>query len=226
MLGENIKVFRTKKGYSQETLAQQLNVVRQTVSKWEKGLSVPDAEMLNSLSELFEVPVSTLLGSTVQAEDKEVATETDKRIGEIAQQLAVLNDQLAKRNVQRRKTVKRVIIGVVAALGAFIILWAVCLYLFRIKPKSEAVMTTTWVEGTLNGETYAYEFTYDQNFQIYEAGGDAWIADHILIDQYSDFNVAKAQMEDYFIEHGGTCTFYEGDYPYWDMEETESTEEN
>ena len=226
MLGENIKVFRTKKGYSQETLAQQLNVVRQTVSKWEKGLSVPDAEMLNSLSELFEVPVSTLLGSTVQAEDKEVATETDKRIGEIAQQLAVLNDQLAKRNVQRRKTVKRVIIGVVAALGAFIILWAVCLYFFRIKPKSEAVMTTTWVEGALNGETYAYEFTYDQNFHIYEAGGDAWIADHILIDQYSDFNVAKAQMEDYFVERGGTCTVYEGEYPYWDNEGTDSTEEN
>ncbi len=61
MLGENIKILRKQKGFSQETLAQQLNVVRQTVSKWEKGISVPDAEMLNSLSELFEVPVSTLL---------------------------------------------------------------------------------------------------------------------------------------------------------------------
>lgn len=226
MLGENIKVFRTKKGYSQETLAQQLNVVRQTVSKWEKGLSVPDAEMLNSLSELFEVPVSTLLGSTIQAEDKEVATETDKRIDEIAKQLAILNDQLAQRNVQRRKMIKRVIIGVVAALGAFIILWAVCLYFFKIKPRSEAVLKTTWIEGTLNGEIYAYAFTYDQNFHIHEAGGDAWIADHILIDQYSDFNVAKAQMEDYFVERGGTCTVYEGEYPYWVNEGTDSTEEN
>ncbi|MCR4929008.1 MAG: helix-turn-helix domain-containing protein, partial [Lachnospiraceae bacterium] len=52
MLGENIKTLRKQKGFSQETLAQQLNVVRQTVSKWEKGISVPDAEMLNALSEL------------------------------------------------------------------------------------------------------------------------------------------------------------------------------
>ena len=66
MLSENIKILGKQKGYSQETLAQQLNVVRQTVSKWEKGISVPDAEMLNSISELFEVPVSELLGSTIK----------------------------------------------------------------------------------------------------------------------------------------------------------------
>lgn len=39
MLGENIKILRKEKGYSQETLAAQLHVVRQTVSKWEKGVS-------------------------------------------------------------------------------------------------------------------------------------------------------------------------------------------
>ena len=67
MLGENIRNLRKNKGYSQETLAEQLHVVRQTVSKWEKGLSVPDAEMLNRLSELFEVPVDVLLGSSILA---------------------------------------------------------------------------------------------------------------------------------------------------------------
>ena len=49
MLAENIKIIRIQKGYSQEVLAQQLGVVRQTVSKWEKGLSVPDAELLAKL---------------------------------------------------------------------------------------------------------------------------------------------------------------------------------
>ena len=98
MLGENIKILRKQKGYSQETLAQQLNVVRQTVSKWEKGISVPDAEMLNSLSELFEVPVSTLLGSKVE----EPATETDPRMEEIAKQLAILNEQLANQALRKR----------------------------------------------------------------------------------------------------------------------------
>ena len=46
MLQENIKVFRKERGLTQEELAIRLNVVRQTVSKWEKGLSVPDAELL------------------------------------------------------------------------------------------------------------------------------------------------------------------------------------
>ena len=64
MLKENIKNFRKQKGYSQETLAQELNVVRQTVSKWEKGYSVPDAIMLEKLSDLFEVSVGDLLGNT------------------------------------------------------------------------------------------------------------------------------------------------------------------
>ena len=65
MLNENIKVIRKSKGLSQQELAVKLNVVRQTVSKWEQGLSVPDSDMLISLSEALETPVSTLLGETV-----------------------------------------------------------------------------------------------------------------------------------------------------------------
>ena len=53
MLCENIKAIRKSKGLSQEELAIKLNVVRQTISKWEQGLSVPDADMLNSQSEAF-----------------------------------------------------------------------------------------------------------------------------------------------------------------------------
>ena len=72
MLSENIKNLRKAKGYSQEVLAERLNVVRQTVSKWENGLSVPDAKMLNRLAELFEVPLDTLVNGTVEEpEEKE-----------------------------------------------------------------------------------------------------------------------------------------------------------
>ena len=63
MFSENLKTLRKQKGFTQEELAARLNVVRQTVSKWEKGLSVPDAELLTRLAEVLEVPVSTLLGS-------------------------------------------------------------------------------------------------------------------------------------------------------------------
>ena len=103
--GEKLTNLRKQKGFSQETLAQQLNVVRQTVSKWEKGISVPDAEMLNALSELFEVPVSTLLGSKIE----EQPAETDSKMDEIAKQLAILNEQLANQAVRKRKTAKRII---------------------------------------------------------------------------------------------------------------------
>ena len=61
MLNENLKAIRKTKVLSQEELAIKLNVVRQTVSKWEQGRSVPDAELLLSLSEVLETPVSTLL---------------------------------------------------------------------------------------------------------------------------------------------------------------------
>ena len=59
MLNENIKISRKSKGLTQDEIAIKLNVVRQTVSKWERGLSVPDSEMLISLSKILEIPVST-----------------------------------------------------------------------------------------------------------------------------------------------------------------------
>ncbi len=62
MVSEKIKTFRTQKGFSQEELAVKLGVVRQTVSKWEKGLSVPDSQMLVSLAAELGVSVGFLLG--------------------------------------------------------------------------------------------------------------------------------------------------------------------
>ena len=62
MLSENLKTLRKARGLSQEELAGRLHVVRQTVSKWEKGLSVPDAELLVRLSEELDTTVTALLG--------------------------------------------------------------------------------------------------------------------------------------------------------------------
>ena len=96
MLNENIKAVRKSKGLSQEELAIKLNVVRQTISKWEKGLSVPDSDLLISLSEVLETPVSTLLGETID----EPMPDNLKLISE---KLEVINLQLAKRKEARRK---------------------------------------------------------------------------------------------------------------------------
>ena len=96
MLQQNIKQFRKQKGYTQETLAQELNVVRQTVSKWEKGYSVPDALMLEKMADLFEVSVSDLLGTPETTEEK-----TDLK--DIAEQLSILNNQFAKELARKRR---------------------------------------------------------------------------------------------------------------------------
>lgn len=105
MLKENLKTIRKAKGLSQEELAIKLNVVRQTISKWEQGLSVPDSEMLLTISEVLETPVSTLLGETVseaQADDLKV----------IAEKLEVINLQLAQRNTSRRKILNWICISI------------------------------------------------------------------------------------------------------------------
>ena len=98
MLNENIKAIRKSKGLSQQELAVKLNIVRQTVSKWEQGLSVPDSDMLISLSEALETPVSTLLGETV------IETEIDT-LKAISENLEVINLQLARRKTMRRKII-------------------------------------------------------------------------------------------------------------------------
>lgn len=96
MLSENLKVTRKSKELSQEELAIKVNVVRQTISKWEQGLSVPDANMLTSLSEALDTPVSVLLGEIVEQ------TEVND-IKVISEKLGIINLQLAQiRNAKRK----------------------------------------------------------------------------------------------------------------------------
>ena len=103
MFKENLQILRKQKGMSQEILAQQLNVVRQTISKWEKGLSVPDADMLIRIADVFDTSVSELLG---------VRIEQEENINEIAAQLALLNEQLAHK-VGIHKKVFAIVIAII-----------------------------------------------------------------------------------------------------------------
>lgn len=112
MFHENLKTMRKAKGYTQEELAIKLNVVRQTVSKWEKGLSVPDADVLCKIADVLDTDVSTLLGEAIIA-------ETDKNA--VAQQLAKINEQLAMKN-QRSKTIWKVIVVILCIIVIFYIL--------------------------------------------------------------------------------------------------------
>ncbi len=103
MLSENIKIKRREKGLSQQELASRLHVVRQTVSKWEQGLSVPDADLLLLLGEILETPVSQLLGETI-SESTSALTEENITTEKLARQLEELNQHLAQSQLRKRKT--------------------------------------------------------------------------------------------------------------------------
>ncbi len=124
MFGENLKAMRKAKGYTQEELAIKINVVRQTVSKWEKGLSVPDADVLSQIAEVLDTKVSVLLGGTI-------TEETDKDA--VAEQLAKISEQLAIKN-RRSKAIWKTI-GVIVL--AIMLLNILAVTLFRANTSNE-----------------------------------------------------------------------------------------
>lgn len=120
MLNENIRNLRKAKGLSQEELAIKLNVVRQTISKWEKGLSVPDSSLLVLLAEELDTSVSTLLGETVQEEKL-----NEGNLKDISEKLEVINLQLAKRSRIRIRTIRYLLVFVCAVIVAIFIAFGI-----------------------------------------------------------------------------------------------------
>ncbi len=118
MFSENLKTLRKQKGFSQEELASRLHVVRQTISKWEKNLSVPDADTLIRLAEILEVSVSELLGSKIETENGNITND-------VAEQLSRINEQLAIKNRRSRRILKAIVIILTAIflLSIFIIMF-------------------------------------------------------------------------------------------------------
>lgn len=175
MLSENIKRLRKQKGYSQETLAHQLNVVRQTISKWEKGYSVPDADMLERMAELFEVPVSELLGK-----ETSFVHEASDSI-EIVQQLTILNEQLAKQNNIKKRTFWTTLISIFVLTLTGIMIYIFMFASFKATDHTSHEEVHTDFNCTLDGISYSYNISYDEQY-----------------------NILTAQIEDHFKVHGGS----------------------
>ncbi len=118
MLKDNLKILRKNKGLSQEELSVKLHVVRQTISKWESGLSVPDAEMLVTISELFETPVSEILGENIEKQEKD-----DLKV--ISEKLEVINEQLSNYQKEKRKQKNKILIIIDISIILLFILLAI-----------------------------------------------------------------------------------------------------
>ena len=198
MLNENIKTLRKNKGFTQEELAVRLHVTRQTISKWEKGYSVPDASMLTDMAEVLEVSVADLLGAENIDPEK-----TDA----VVEQLVRINEQLTVRN--RRS--KRIWTGIlIAAVLVFIVipllitvpgmLW----YSGKRAADTGNAGSTEWTYE-LDGKEYECSVQYDEDFAIISLSedGDSELNEELNLEACRDAKEVKNRLESYFEEHGG-----------------------
>ncbi|MDH6366702.1 MULTISPECIES: helix-turn-helix transcriptional regulator [unclassified Breznakia] len=134
MFSENLKNLRKQNGFSQEELASRLHVVRQTISKWEKNLSVPDADTLIRLAEILDVSVSELLGAPVNNE---------KSTDDIAIQLSRINEQLAIKNRRSRRIWKVVgiTLAVIVLLYVFMMVFFSAQYISDTDQNKQQIIT-------------------------------------------------------------------------------------
>ena len=143
MFGENLKKLRKEKGLSQQEVALRLHVVRQTVSKWEQGLSVPDADLLVKLADVLETDVSHLLcGATGRRESR-------GQEGAPVEQLVELNRQLAEKNRRARRIWKAVGIAVALFLLFYVLLVVLGSVAFQQMKAEEGVEVITWEKEEL-----------------------------------------------------------------------------
>ena len=149
MLNNNLRNLRKYKGISQEELAVKLNVVRQTISKWEKGLSVPDSEMLMHIAEALDTSVDVLLGADVPIDD-------ENEFKAIAAKLELVNEQLAKQSETRRKIWRTVFI-VVGAVAVGLLLLELVLFI-RGQWLFSEISENVSIIGGYDGPTNIYIF--------------------------------------------------------------------
>ena len=142
MLNENIKALRKAKGLSQEELAIKLNVVRQTVSKWEKGLSVPAAGMVIQIAEVLDTTVNILLGEEIPKSEEPDFTKT------LAAKLEVLNEQYSKQNEHRRK-IWRIVFAAILVVSATLLIRYMFFFvsIYQMKNIGDASTSVTVIGG-------------------------------------------------------------------------------
>lgn len=194
MFGKNLQALRKEKGYTQESLAIELHVVRQTVSKWEKGLSVPDADMLLKIADTLEVSVSELLGADV--------SEKGENRNEIAEMLAKINEQLAIKN-RREKRIAQVVAAVLVLM--LVIPMAAGVFGFRaVNAKAAGRVEWQCFYGADLSGYDTYEVEYTDKYRVmslgYTTDGDNTDFD---ASKYKDARKLQAAIYEYYEAKGG-----------------------
>ena len=136
-LGNSLLHARKKTRVITARCSRKLGVSRQTISKWEKNYSVPDAEVFVKLADVLEVQTSQLLEVKV---DSDMQT-TEEKQNAYAEQLAHIAEQMAIRNRQRKRIWKTIGIAFAVIIVVCIILIVMNIAFFSAYPTTEDVQT-------------------------------------------------------------------------------------
>lgn len=184
--GSKISYLRKKNNMSQESLAELLDITRQTLSKWELNETTPDINQAKKLSKIFNVSLDELTDNNITNVIVEKVSNTER--------LALFTIKILK------------FIGIVFVIGFITLIIEIVVK--NIKPdlfRDNKVVGKYTINCTLDTEKYLYEVEYNKNYLALNIGGDAFIANHIDIDKYNDANQIIAHIEDYFKNYNGTC---------------------
>lgn len=184
-LGNRIANLRKKNNLSQEELADKIGVTRQTISKWELNNTTPDIMQAKKISEVFSISLDELTDNNMDNILINKVSNTEK--------LAALTIKILK------------FIGV-SLLIFFILIFilAIIMYKNKFKNRDYNVIGKYSITCSLDNETYFYEVEYNKDFQVINAGGDAFIANHVDL-ELEDANKVVAHINDYFRIFNGTC---------------------
>ncbi len=183
-IGKKILELRKEKNFSQEELAEKIDVTRQTISKWELGETSPDISQAKKLSNIFNVSLDELVNNDTKDIIMEKVSNTENNSKKILKLF--------------RNTIIIIVILLILFIGYLV--------LFRtIRQEQREIMGTMSIVCSLDGEEYSWEMEYNKNYEPINSGGSAFIDFHIDITKYQDVHQIVAHIEDYFKDHGGSC---------------------
>lgn len=97
--GQRFVRLRKEKGYTQEDIANKINISAQAVSKWENDISLPDIAILGDLADIFGISIDELLGRNVEQKVELLAENSKKNINKMALKIKVISDEGDKVNI-------------------------------------------------------------------------------------------------------------------------------
>ncbi len=168
---ENIRNLRREKDYSQEYLAEKLNVTRQTISKWENGAAMPDLKKLTEIADFFSVSMDTLLGIEIENDDKEKEsssnnnennynTEYQKRYTEQLFSIAYQNQY--EQNIANHKALKT--IAIILSIAIVCVIFGLILLSNNLDSK---INNLQGLLNTLNAQSTAQQnYPDDDNYEF------------------------------------------------------------